>query len=117
MLSDVLFDAIQEIEEYQRDYPDYYDDNKTHIEVVKKVMASLMNILDEVPGSYPANIADTLSDHQKEWFRVTCEVQFARWAEHLRLLGPVTGEELVKKLDDAIERQEAMLADKVIARL
>jgi hypothetical protein len=71
-----------------------------------------MAILDEVPTSYPANIADTLSDDQKAWFCVTCEAQIARWAERLRLLRPVTPDELVKKLDDAIHRQEAMLAQR-----
>lgn len=109
MLSDTLFDAIQEIETYQRDIPEWYDDHKDHINVVKKVMASLMGILDGVPRSYPPNVADTLSDDQKAWFQVTCEAQIARWVECLRLLGPVTGEELVKKLDDAIQRQDAML--------
>jgi hypothetical protein len=112
MLSDVLSDAIGKIEDYQREYPRIYDDHKGHVEIVKKVMGSLMAILDEVPTSYPANIADTLSNDQKKWFRVTCEAQIARWAERLRLMGPVSADELVKKLDDAIERQEAMLAQR-----
>ncbi len=111
MLSDVLSDAISSIEDYQREYPDIYDDCKDHIEIVKKVMAALMNVFDESPVSYPPNLADTLSDNQKEWFRATCEANIARWAERLRLLGPVTAEELVGKLDEAIQGQEAMLAE------
>jgi hypothetical protein len=113
MLSDTLFDAIQEIEDYQRAYPDIYDGHKDHVEIVKKVMASLQGILDECPRSYPVNFAATLSEDQKAWFRLTCEAQIARWVECLRMLGPVTGEELVKKLADAIQRQDAVLAQRV----
>ena len=113
MLSDVLSDAVAEIEEYQRDIPEWYDEHKDHIEIVKKVMVSLQTILDGVPRSYPVNYADTLSEGQKAWFLATCEAQIARWVECLRVLGPVTGEELVKKLDDAIQRQEALLANRL----
>jgi hypothetical protein len=38
MLSDVLSDAIDKIEDYQREYPRIYDDHKGHVEIVKKVM-------------------------------------------------------------------------------
>ena len=113
MLSDVLSDAVAEIEEYQRDIPEWYDEHKDHIEIVKKVMVSLQTILDGVPRSYPVNYADTLSEGQKAWFLATCKAQIARWVECLRVLGPVTGEELVKKLDDAIQRQEALLANRL----
>ena len=75
MLSDVLSDAIGKIEDCQREYPYIYDDHKGHVEIVKKVMGSLMALLDEVPTSYSANIADTLANDQKKWFRVTCEAQ------------------------------------------
>lgn len=112
MLSDVLCDAIHEIKEWQQRAPEWYDDHREHIEIVKKVMDSLLLTLDSVPLSSSPSIAETLSDKQKTWFRTTCEANIARWAEHLRLLEPITGEALVKKLDDAIQRQEAMLKER-----
>ncbi len=106
-----MSDAISSIEDYQREYPDIYDDCKEHVEIVKTVMASLMNLLDEAPVSYPPNLAETLSEDQKAWFGVTCEANIARWAERLRLLGPVAADDLVTRLNDAIQRQEAILAE------
>ena len=38
-----------------------------------------------------------------------CEANIARWIAALQLLGPVTAEEIVSKLVDAIERQDAFL--------
>ena len=109
MISDIMCDAIHEIEQWQRDCPEWYDGITDHIELVKKVMASLMNRLDEVPVEFRPNLAATLSPKQQEWWRVTCEANIARWAERLRLVGPVSPEEVVARLDDAIQRQDAML--------
>ena len=45
MISDVLFDAIYSIEEWQREYPECYDAHTEHIEIVKQVMSSLQERL------------------------------------------------------------------------
>jgi len=113
MISDTLCHAIQQIEDYQRNYPEWYDDHKGHIEVVKRVMGSLQGVLDGVPLSYPPNVGDKLSDDQKARLRVMCEANIAMWAEGLRLLGPVTGKELVEKPNDSIQRQDAILAERL----
>jgi hypothetical protein len=109
MISDTLHDAIQEIEDYQRNFPDCYGGLSDDIELVKKVMSALQARLDEPPHEYPLDIADTLDPDERERWRVTCEANVARWVERLRLLEPVSAEDLVGKLDDAIKRQEAML--------
>lgn len=111
MISDIMCDAIHEIETWQRDCPEWYDGIADHIELVKKVMASLMNRLDEVPVEFRPNLAETLSPEQQEWWRVTCEANIARWAERLRFLEPISAEKLVGQLDDAIKRQEALLQE------
>jgi hypothetical protein len=108
VISDVLYDAISEIERYQRDF-DNYEDMTDLIEVVKKVMAGLMNYLDDSQPPDRPNLANILSDEEKAWWRVACEANIARWTERLRLLEPVNVEDLVRKLDDAVQRQEAML--------
>lgn len=108
MLSDTLFESIQEIEHYQREFR-CYDDMSEDIDAVKKVMTALQERLDHPQFEYPLDVAETLSPEQKERWRVTCEANIARWAERLRLLRPVSAEELVGTLDDAIERQAALL--------
>lgn len=109
MISDVLFDAIYSIEEWQREYPECYDAHTEHIEIVKQVMSSLQERLDIPPGVWPLTPPENLTSEQKDWWRVTCEAGIARWAERLRLLGPVSSDELIGRLDDAIRRQEEML--------
>lgn len=50
MISDVLSDAVAEIEEYQREMPDVYTDVISDISVVKTVMDGLRMVLDAAPG-------------------------------------------------------------------
>lgn len=107
MISDVMYDAIGDIEYYQRELPDIYDAVEDHIGIVKKVMRSLAVILGEPD---PPSIPESLLEDEKDWYRVICEAQIARWAERLRALVPITAEELATKLNDAIQRQEALLA-------
>ena len=49
MISDVLSDAICEIERYQQDFPDSYNSLREEIEQVKAVMKRLMIKLDTPP--------------------------------------------------------------------
>ena len=112
MLSDAIFDALHSIEKYQTEFPDAYADVADHIELVKTVMASLMGRLDDPFGDEQPRLRDLISEDQKHLWRVTCEANIARWAERLRLLGPVSAEEISSKLHDAIARQEAMLSQK-----
>jgi len=112
MLSDVISDALRSIEEYQTEFPDAYADVTDHIGLMKTVMASVMNRLDDPFGDEPPRLGDLISEDQKHLWRVTCEANIARWAERLRLLGPVSAEEISSKLADAIARQEAMLSQR-----
>ena len=50
MISDTLFDAVAEIEEYQRGMPKAYADLAAEIGVVKTVMDSLRIVLDAAPS-------------------------------------------------------------------
>ena len=110
MMSDTLSDAICDIEDYQRIHPDLYSARSEDIEVVKSVMAALMERTQLPPSDYSLDYAKGLSP-DKEWWRVTCEANIARWVERLRLLGPVSSEEIVAKLDDAIKQQEILLEE------
>ncbi|MGA7766015.1 MAG: hypothetical protein WCA27_07285 [Candidatus Sulfotelmatobacter sp.] len=49
MISDVLFDAIADIEDYQKKQPEAYDGVKDDIETVKEAMLGLVRKLDAVP--------------------------------------------------------------------
>jgi hypothetical protein len=51
MLSDALFDAIQNIEQYETDDPETYDDLKPQIAQVKETLRALMWVLDSPPDS------------------------------------------------------------------
>jgi hypothetical protein len=56
MISDVLFEALQQIERYQKESPDMYDEMKDEIEQVKHVMRRLLHKLDDPrPPSAPPN--------------------------------------------------------------
>jgi hypothetical protein len=109
MLSDTLFKAIQEITCYQKEMPECYNDSREHLEIVKTVMHSLQQVLDTPPLLVGAKVADALSQDQRRWWRACCEANIARWVERLRLLGPVSSEELIEKLGGAIERQDALM--------
>ncbi len=112
MISDILFDATEQIEEWQKVSPDIYDAWRDHIELVKKVMASLKELLDQPPFEvglwYERLLRSNLSEDQKRYWRACCEAGVARWAERLRLLEPDSPEGLVGRLEDGVERQDAM---------
>lgn len=50
MIPDMLFDAIEKIEKYQRDFPDIYDHMKADIEAVKIIMRDLQRKLEITPS-------------------------------------------------------------------
>jgi len=55
MISDTLFEAVTEIERYQKNFPNAYSELKVEIEKVKAVMNAMRSYLDFPPsdGSYP----------------------------------------------------------------
>ncbi len=115
MISDTLSDAIRQIEEYQETSPSQYDEYREHIELVKAVMDSLVEALDEPPFAfgiwYERVLNPNLTPEQKVRWEAWCEAGLARWAERLRLLGPVPEDGLLGRIHAAVERQEAMLAE------
>jgi hypothetical protein len=50
MISDVLSDAVGEIEDYEREFQDTYAEIAAEITVVKTVMDGLRIVFDAVPG-------------------------------------------------------------------
>jgi hypothetical protein len=50
MISDVLSDAVAEIRQYQRDFPEVYDSLKLEIAHVIEVMEELRRYLDTPPA-------------------------------------------------------------------
>jgi hypothetical protein len=50
MISDVLSDALSDIEEYQQDMPDAHAEVAAEISVVKTIMEALRIVLDAAPG-------------------------------------------------------------------
>ncbi len=51
MISDILFDASEEIKEYLKKYPQIYEDIKEDIMIVLKKMDNIRKVLD-TPTSY-----------------------------------------------------------------
>ena len=51
MISDVLFDAVEEIRRYQRDMPDAYESMQAEIDAVTTAMDLLRARLDAPPPS------------------------------------------------------------------
>jgi hypothetical protein len=49
MLSDALFEFLEDIERYQTSFPAYYDDLREEIEHCKSAMRSLMEKLHDPP--------------------------------------------------------------------
>jgi hypothetical protein len=49
MISDVLFDAIRDIEEYEKKFPHIYGQMKNQIAQVKQAMRELERELDRMP--------------------------------------------------------------------
>jgi hypothetical protein len=54
MLGDVLFEALQDIEFYQEEYPQLYERYREEIERLKEQMRRLQVSLDTPPGALPA---------------------------------------------------------------
>jgi hypothetical protein len=50
VISDVLFDALQEIERYQREFPEVYSDMADDIDAAKQAMRRLQASLDNSPS-------------------------------------------------------------------
>ena len=67
MMSDTLSDAICDIEDYQRIHPDLYSARSEDIEVVKSVMAALMERTQLPPSDYSLDYAKGLSP-DKEFY-------------------------------------------------
>jgi hypothetical protein len=55
MISDVLFDAVEEIRRYQRDMPDAYESMQAEIDAVTTAMDLLRAKLDAPPSSGSAS--------------------------------------------------------------
>lgn len=53
MISDVLFEAVKAIREYQRDLPNAYEADRERIDRVVEVMDELRAYFDKVPSSDP----------------------------------------------------------------
>lgn len=111
MLSDTLFEAIAEIDCCEKEFPEIYGHWRDHISIVKAVMGSLMELLDRVPVPNYRSFGTGMTEDKERFWRVCCEANLARWVECLRLLGPLSAEELVQRLDKAVERLEEALAD------
>ncbi len=60
MISDVLFETLDDIERIQKDEPHVYDCYKDSIEKVKKEMERLRIFFDAPPGTYhcPESVSD-----------------------------------------------------------
>ena len=54
MLGDVLFEALQDIEFYQAEYPQLYEQYREEIERLKEQMRRLQVTLETPPGTLPA---------------------------------------------------------------
>lgn len=66
MISDVLFDALEEIERYQREFPLVYSGITSEIEEVKLPMRRLMNKLDTPPKAALSSVPAITDDNIKE---------------------------------------------------
>lgn len=56
MISDVLFEAKENIEEYQKELPQCYDGSKARIEAIKNAMSCLQCDFDLPPFAQKENI-------------------------------------------------------------
>jgi hypothetical protein len=63
VISDVLFDALEEIKDYQRRMPEAYSPLRDQIEPVKAAMRRLLNLLDGPPGSILNKENQTNTNH------------------------------------------------------
>jgi len=111
MIPNTLKNAICEIEEYERSSSANYGAWSEEIAIAKKVMATVMERLQQPSSGSHLDVAEILSPEQKELWRAICEAEIARSAKLLRLLEPVVGEEIVDKLHDAVQRQDALMEE------
>ena len=74
MIDDVLMDAIHDIQEYQRDWPNHYAGFAGHIEHVKETMARFVFRMFMPPGTTPANWVEVMIE------RFT-DPEFSDWGE------------------------------------
>jgi hypothetical protein len=56
MISDILFEAIEEIERYQNDFSECYDDLREEIDAVKDAMKALKIKLDTPPLPHSSRV-------------------------------------------------------------
>jgi hypothetical protein len=54
MLGDVLFEALQDIESYQEEYPQLYELHREAIEHLKDQMRRVLVMIEPRPGMLPA---------------------------------------------------------------
>lgn len=62
MLSDSLFQTLQDIEYYQTEYPGIYNSKRSTIDALKHAMRSLMYHCDSPPGNAVCSLDTDLSD-------------------------------------------------------
>ena len=53
MLSDTLFDGVQEIQDYRKRYPDIYNPLKTRLDALVTEMDAIRKLLDFPPDLFP----------------------------------------------------------------
>lgn len=112
MISDTLNNAICEIEEYERERSEAYGAWSEEIALAKKVMAAVMELLQQPSSEHHLNFSEILSPEQMELWRNSCEAEINRWARLLRSLESVVGEKVVANLHDAIQRQDALMEER-----
>lgn len=68
MLSDTLFEAIQEIEYYQKEYPEIYGEIQEHIDWIKETMKDLQQKIDNPDYVFKKDkcIVKECSNHKDE---------------------------------------------------
>ena len=67
MLSDVLFDAVEQIEEWQRLAPEWYDGLKNEIDAVKSAMNALRERLDDPRSPLETYFAPGTAAREEAW--------------------------------------------------
>ena len=76
MISDVLSDALCEIERYENDFPESYEGYEKDIAVVKAVMWATMAVLDAAPDSENSVV---LTDEEKRVLMGRCRENLDKW--------------------------------------
>jgi hypothetical protein len=112
MIPDTLKNAIGKIEEYERERSEVYGAWSEEIALAKKVMAAVVELHQQPSPEHHLNFADILSPDQKTLWRDTCEAEINRWTRLLRSLEPVVADTIAARLDDAVQRQDALMEDR-----